>query len=89
MYTFELLNIKHKMSKNTVSSEQYDVLFKYYQNFIRFHSSLKTVRKHRREPLHYGFSFNHLNIRNMFSVREQTMSNFIMTSFMQVELLLH
>lgn len=40
---FKLLNIEHRMSKSTVNSEQYDVLFKCYQNFIRFYSRLEAV----------------------------------------------
>lgn len=83
----QALNIKWQ--KSTVNAEKYDVLFKYHPNFIRFYSSLKAVRKHWREPLCCGFSFNHLNIWNMFSMKEQTKSNFIMTSFMQAEFSLH
>lgn len=77
------------MPKHIVNSEQYDVLLRYYQNFIRFYSSLKAVRKYRREPLYCGFSWNHLNIWNVFSMKEQTKSNFIMTSFKQAEFSLH
>lgn len=40
---FKLLNTKHKMSESTMNSEQYAVLFKYHQNFIRFHSGLEAV----------------------------------------------
>lgn len=31
------------MSKSKADSEQYDVLFKYYQNFIRFYSSVEAI----------------------------------------------
>lgn len=58
---FTLLNTKHKTPKKcTVYPEQYDVLFKYHQNFIRSYSSLKAVTEKNIQGSHYilGFLWN-------------------------------
>lgn len=84
MFKLLILLIKCQRVQLTLSS------MKHYVTSTRFYSSLELVsEKISKGAIRLWVSLNHINIWNMLSIKEQTKTNFIMTSLMQVEFSLH